>query len=251
MPAAPAPLVENLPFAFRGERVEPARVVPAADANRLRAARNATGKLNTDVLREFIGIAPDGSERRTTSIDFPAGMSEAEAQLYAAPFAALAKTGAALHSAARDEALRNALARLERFLACPADETEPAFAWIEGDVLPDASLLVWARDDDFSAAVFASRPFALWCERSGDVFAALRSFPFPWPPATPLSALTRMQEEQRFALARAARNEDLDAIDAALAAAYGWPAQLENAELLTQLDNQRAQRPVASLNDHR
>lgn len=239
---APALLPENLPFAFRGERLDAARLVGAAEARRLRAARNPTGKPNADVLREFIGLAPDGGERRVTAIDFPAAMSEAEVRLYLAPFAALGRAGGTLARPARDDALRNALARLERFLACPAADPEPAFAWIEGDVLPDDSLVVWARDDDFSAAVLASRAFALWCARGGDALAALRSFPFPWPPATPLSALNRVQEEQRFALARAARAEDSVAIDAALAAACGWPAEMDDAELLGRLDAQHAAR---------
>lgn len=236
MPSAPpAPLLENLPFAFRGERVESARLVSPAEVKRLRAARNITGKPNADVLREFIGVAPDGAERRATAIDFPMEMTAAEAQLYAAPFAALTRAQLPLHSPGRDDALRNALARLERFLACPADETEPAFAWIEGDVLPDDSLVVWARDDDFSAGVLASRAFAHWCAHCGDLFTALRSFPFPWPPATPLSALTRAQEEQRFALSRAARSEDTDAIEAALASAYAWTTDLDETDLFAQL----------------
>lgn len=244
MRAASASLAENLPFAFRGERLEPARIVTAADAKRLRAACNATGKLNADVLREFVGASPDGGERHAIAVDFPSGMTIAEAQLYAAPFAILAARDGALRNAGRDDALRNALARLERFLACPVDESEPAFAWIEGDVLPDDSLVVWARDDDFSAAVLASRAFALWCARTSGALTALRSFPFPWPPATPLSALTREQEEQRFALARAARSEDGDAIDAALAAAYGWPTDADDAELLARLSAAHAKRQL-------
>jgi hypothetical protein len=233
--ASSAPLPENLPFALRGERVETARLVSPADARRLRAARNVTGKPNADVLREFIGVASDGAERRATAIDFPVEMGAAEAQLYAAPFATLARAQLPLQSTGRNDALRNALARLERFLACPADETAPAFAWIEGDVLPDDSLVVWARDDDFSAGVLASRAFALWCAHCGDLLTALRSFPFPWLPATPLSSLSRTQEEQRFALSRAARSEDADAIDATVASAYGWPADLDDADLLARL----------------
>lgn len=241
MPAA-VPLLDNLPFAFRGERVAAARLVSPADSKRLRTARNATGKPNTDVLREFIGVDDGGAERRATAIDFSAAMTTAEAQLYAAPFAALAHACLPLHSPDRNDALRNALARLERFLACPADMTEPAFTWIEGDVLPDDSLVVWARDDDFSAGVLASHAFALWCSSRADMFSALRSFPFPWPPATPLSSLSRAQEEQRFALSRAARSEDADAIDATLAAVYGWPTDLDDADLLFRLAAMHAQR---------
>ncbi|MBP6865361.1 MAG: hypothetical protein KBC32_08860 [Candidatus Didemnitutus sp.] len=244
MPTPFAPLAENLPFAFAGERLEPARTLTHAAAQRLLAARNATGKPNHDVLRETIGLAPDGNERRRWIVDFPPEMSAAEAALYAAPFAALTRQQATPANPHRDPALRTALARLERFLASPAAATEPAFAWIEGDVLPDESLVVWARDDDFSAGVLASSAFTHWCSEQPDVLAALRSFPFPWPPATPLSALSRLQEEHRFALARAARAEDSNAIDDALAAAYGWPANLDDTDLharLAALHSQRLQ----------
>lgn len=241
-PVSYAPLSENLPFAFRGERVEGTRFVSAPEAKRLHAARNITGKPNADVLREFIGVDDTGAERRASAIDFPREMSTAEAQLYAGPFTTLTRARLPLHSPARNDALRNALARVERFLACPADETEPAFAWIEGDVLPDDSLVVWARDDDFSAGVLASRPFALWCGNCADVFSALRSFPFPWPPATPLSSLSRVQEEQRFTLSRAARSENADAIETALAAAYGWPTDLDDPDLFTRLTALHAER---------
>lgn len=243
MPAPFAPLAENLPFAFAGEPLEPARTLPRAAAQRLVAARNATGKPNHDVLRETIGLAPDGDERRRWIVDFPPEMSAAEAALYTAPFATLTRHHTTPANPHRDPALRTALARLERFLASPACATEPDFLWLEAELLPDDSLVVWARDDDFSAGVLASSAFAHWCEAHPDVLAALRSFPFPWPPATPLSALSRLQEEHRFALARAARAEDGDAIDDALADAYGWPAGLSSAEIHVRLATLHAQRP--------
>lgn len=236
MPSAdPAPLPGNAPFAFRGECVEPARILGAAAAQRLLAARNATGKPNADVLRQLVGVTPRGAERRRWMLDFSPEMSEPEARLYGAPFQTLAANGVPLHSAGRDDALRNALARTERFLAAPAAGAAPDFVWIEADVVPDDSLVVWARDDDFSAGVLASRAFALWSGRCRGVLAALRSFPFPWPPATPLSSLSRAQEEQRFALARAARAEDCEAIDTALAAAYGWPNDLDDDAVIARL----------------
>jgi hypothetical protein len=230
----PVPRTENLPFAFRGEAVEPARVVTAAAARQLELARNPTGKANTEALREFVGVDAQGRERRRRAVDFPAHFSVAEAALYAAPFAVLSRAGLPPTSAHRDDTLRNALARLERFLAAPADGSAP-FAWIDGDVVPDDSLVVWARDDDFSAGVLASATFTAWLEESGDVLAALHSFPWPWPPSTPLSALSRAQEEVRFDLARAARAEDPAAIDAAVARAYGWTDDLAEAEIIARL----------------
>lgn len=233
MPAA-APLPENLPFAFRGEALDPARLLPVAALRRLRTARNPTGKPNADVLRDFTGVAADGTELRRTAVDFPAEISPAETLLYQEPAAWLARRGAPAASPHADPALRAALARLERFLAAPADASA-GFDWIEGDVLPDDSLVVWARDDDAGAAVLASSAFGLWLETAPDLLAALRSFPFPWPPATPLGALSREQEENYFALARAARTGDGSAIDAAALAAYGLPASLEADELLAHL----------------
>lgn len=243
MPAAPAPLSENTPFAFRGERLEPARVLGAAAAQRLLAARNTTGKPNADVLRQFVGVTPRGTERRRWLLDFPPEMSEPEARLYAAPFTALAASGVPLPRAGRDAALRNALARTERFLAAPADATAANFAWIEGDVVPDDSLVVWARDDDFSAGVLASRAFACWCDCAGDLLAALRSFPFPWPPATPLSSLSRAQQEARFALGAAVRAENADAVQQHLASAFGWTtAAASDDELVERLRLHHASR---------
>jgi hypothetical protein len=228
---SPAPLAENLPFAFRGERVEPARQLSPADARRLLRARNPTGKPNADVLRERIGVDRAGREQRFWTVDCPPTLTADEVALYAEPAAFLQRAQLTPASSHRDDALRAALARVERFLAAPADGSA-GFAWIEGDVVPDDSLLVWARDDDFGAGLLAASAFEAWLDHChGDVFAALRSFPFPWPPATPLSSLTRAQEDHYFAIARAARAEDPEAIDHAVSQAYGWDALKESAAL--------------------
>lgn len=248
---APAPLAENLPFAFRGEEVERARTLDPPAARLLLAARNPTGKPNADVLREFIGVASDGDEVRRWALDFPAEMSPAEARLYVSPFSLCEKTRVLPVSPGRHPDLRNALARVERFLAAPAAEPVPDFAWIEGEVLPDASLVVWARDDDFSAALLGSRAFALWAAAGGDLQAALHSFPFPWPPGTPLNSLSREQEESRFDLSRAARSEDLETIEAASARAYGWSGELDDEEVLGRLRALHATRPPAARQEPR
>jgi len=229
--SVPAPLPENLPFAFRGERIEPTRVLTPADAARQRAARNPTGKPNTDVLREFIGLTRAGTERRTWAVDFPDTMSAAEIALYFAPAALAKQRGFPPSSPHRNPELRAALAKVDRFLAAPADGAA-GFAWIEGDAVPDDSLIAWVRDDDFGAGVLASSAFELWLARcAGDLLGALQSFPFPWPPATPLSSLTRAQEDHYFAVARAARAEDPEAIDRAVAQAYGWDALNDSTDL--------------------
>lgn len=239
--SAAAPLPENLPFAFRGERVEPARVLTPAATRRIAAGRNATGKPNTDVLRDFTGLAPAGTARQRTVIDFPATLSPAETRLYRAPAAWLDRAGLPPANPHANPALRTALARLERFLAAPADASA-GFGWIEGDVLPDDSLVVWARDDDAGAGVLASPAFGLWLDQAPDLLTALRSFPFPWAPATPLNALSRIEEEKYFTLARAARAGDEATIAEAVLAAYGWPDRPDDDALLTRLHQLHAAR---------
>ena len=64
---------------------------------------------------------------------------------------------------------------------------------------------------------------------------AASSYPFPWPPGTGLSALTAAQEEHRHAVAKAARGADAATLNAAVAAAYGWPDDLDDDTLLTRL----------------
>jgi len=240
--SAPEPLRENLPFAFVGEKVERARIVTAAERKRLIGARNQTGKSNIDVLRDFIGASREGGERRFTAIDFPSYMDGEEARLYAEPHRVLEHRQVSPHSHTANEELRAAIARLERYLACPVTAAEASFAWIEEAALADETLIVWARDDDFSAAVLASRAFSLWHAQLGSLFAALRAFPFPWPPGTTLNALSKSQEELRFALGRAARNHDADSLEVALAAAYGWSTDLDDEDILANLHRLHAQR---------
>ena len=130
------------------------------------------------------------------------------------------------------------LARLDRYCAAPRAGPVPDWDWIGSDQLPADTLLVVARDDDFTAGVLRSSGFAAWWAQFGPGPASplvVDSFPFPWPPATALSSLTSRQQELRFAVARAARQADQDQLDRTVAAAYGWPATLEATAALPHL----------------
>jgi hypothetical protein len=92
------------------------------------------------------------------------------------------------------------------------------------------------------------------------------TFPFPWPPGTPLGKLTRAQDDHRTVIAQAARALDAQrgewlgdrtdpqrtltalynarpawlqdahaALDEAVAAAYGWPSDLSDDEAVARL----------------
>ena len=235
MPVAPLP--ENLPFAFRGEAIDARLVVEARRARRWLAARNPTGRPNTDVLREAVGLARNGRLRHRWIIDFPPNMTPGERALYVLPHAAYPTA----HGTKPAQALRTALARLDRYLAAPLNRPGE-FMWLEATLLPDDSLAVWACDDDFSAGVLNSRLFALWRKAHGtDLVAALRSYPFPWPPGTPLGSLTREQEEHRHAIAKAARSGDGDSLNTAVLHSYGWRDDSDEL-LLTRLRAQHAAR---------
>lgn len=243
--AAPATLPANRDLAFTGERIRREAQVPAARVPALLAARNPHGKPNVDVLRRVIGA--DAQERWI--VDFPATMTEDEAALYSEPFAWLGeRLGDKMPDFWRNPhaqpALRTALARHSRALAAPVG-AEPEWAWIDADLLPDDSLLVVARDDDFTHGVLSSRWFRVWWEIFHDCASpekVVNAFPFPWA-LDETSKLSREQDEARFALNRAARADDQDAIDAAVAQAYGWAQPpVDDAEALARLRAWHAER---------
>ncbi len=231
----PAALADNAGLAFRGEVAWPPALLTDREAEGLLAAANPCGRPNADVLRRRLAVA-DGEPAESWQIDFPAHFTPQEAALYEQPFALLQRRAGTWTNPHAVPALRRALARISRWLALPADAESPDWRWIEEDLLPDASLMVIARDDDFTHGLLASHAFALWWEqlRRQPVLAA-ESFLFPWPPTTPLSALNKTQEEQRHAIARAVRSGNTAQLNEAVHAAYGWPPGLTDREVLAML----------------
>jgi len=230
------PLPENTGLAFLGETAWPPTLLTEREAKKLIAAANPCGRPNLDVLRRRLAVV-DGEPAESWQIDFPSHFTAQEAALYEQPFAQLqTRSGGAWLNPHAQPDLRRALARVSRWLATPADAIVPDWRWIEDDLLPDATLLVVARDDDFTHGVLSSRPFFIWWQqRREQPVLAVASFPFPWPPETTLSALSKFQEEQRHAIARAARGTNGDQLNATVATGYGWPADLSDAELLDKL----------------
>lgn len=233
---APSPLPENTGLAFLGEAAWVPALLTDREAKKLLAAPNACGRPNADVLCRRLAVV-DGEPVEGWQIDFPAHFTAQEAALYEQPFARLQNhTDGAWLSPHTQPDLRRALARVSRWLALPVDADLPDWRWIEDDLLPDASLLVVARDDDFTHGVLASPVFALWWSKHRPhPVPSVASFPFPWPPGTPLSALSKMQEEHRHALARAARSGNVEQLDSAVSAAYAWPTDLDDHARLDRL----------------
>lgn len=91
--------------------------------------------------------------------------------------------------------MRNALAKLSRYIATPRVAKHRIFAWLDGSILPDAQLVVFAREDDYFFGVLHSRVHEIWSRRKGtqlrDAESGFRytstttfeTFALPWRPS--------------------------------------------------------------------
>ena len=168
--------------------------------------------------------------------------------------------------------VHRALARVERFIATPQTAKHRMYVWLQSRVLPSVSVIAFARDDDYTFGVLHSRVHELWARGTGTQLREVESgfrytpttcfetFPFPQP-----------TEDQRAAIAEAAADLDRlragwlnppglseaelksrtltnlynarptwlaqahEGLDAAVLAAYGWPPDLPDDELLARL----------------
>ena len=237
------PLPENAGLAFRGEPIWRGGALQPGQARTLWTTTNPSGRDNSEVIRCFLGVG-DAGMMESWQVDFPPHLTGAEAALFVDPFgllesrAPVTPEGNRWDNPHRQDELRRSLARLERYLATPRTWPAPHWNWIEGAWLPDDSLLAVARDDDFTSGVLRSRYFTAWWEHCSPPHASalvINSFPFPWAPGTPLSTLTGLQQDLRFAVARAARAENQTEIDQAVATAYGWPGGIEQLDATRRL----------------
>jgi hypothetical protein len=161
---------------------------------------------------------------------------------------------------------------LDRYIATPITAKHRLFVWVQADTLPDHQLIVFARDDDYTFGVLHSRAHELWARATGTQLREAESgfrytptstfgtFPFPrpsdeqrdaiasaarelvrlrdgWlsppglePAALEKRTLTNLYNERPAWLAHAHA-----ALDAAVFAAYDWPAELLDEEILARL----------------
>ena len=249
MSTSPLPLPENAGLAFIGEAEWAPAIINARQTKTFSITPNPTGRPNRDVLRPFVGKTGKHVHEHW-QIDFPPHYREQEAALHERPYSLLQKnidpkSGNWWINPHAQMPLRHALARLDRFLATALDAPEPVWTWFDSAYLPDASLLVIARDDDFTHAVLQSNAFTTWWHAhssSLSLVQVVESFAFPWPPATPLGSLTKAQQDLRSQAARAGLAGDPEQIDSTVTAAYGWRSSLDSNELLNALGELHRQR---------
>jgi type II restriction/modification system DNA methylase subunit YeeA len=171
-------------------------------------------------------------------------------------------------------AMRRAIA-LPRYLATSRVSKYRLFVWVSQGTLPDDGVYVFVRDDDYFFGILHSHFHDLWALRMGTSLGGtprytptttFETFPFPWAPGQEpaddpcVQAIAQAAQEldqKRNAwlnppgLSEAelkkrtltnlynARPTWLDLahkkLDAAVAAAYGWPADLSDEEILARL----------------
>ena len=281
------PLAENADISFMGDiKVGPFEI-SSEEANHILGQPNPHGKPNSDVIKRWmIGRDINQRSRNMWIIDFGTKMPEAEAALYEAPFEFVVKKVKPGREKNRDSRFRNywwlhgrpriemrqALSGLQRYIGTCMVSRHRMFSYIDGAVLPDATIIVFAREDDYFFGVLQSGIHSAWSLAAGSQLREAQSgirytpttcfetFPFPEP-----------TDEQREAIAEAARElnelretwlnppglgeselkkrtltnlynsrptwlENLHKkLDAAVAAAYGWPEDLGEQEILEKL----------------
>jgi type II restriction/modification system DNA methylase subunit YeeA len=195
----------------------------------LRAPVNVNGRPNSDVVRTWI-TATDitGRPRHMWIVDFGVDMSMEEAALYELPFQYIEQHVKPiraqnrvprlrqqwwLHRRSRAE-MRSELNKLARYIVTPVTAKHRVFVWVDTGVLPDITLSVFAREDDYFFGVLHSRMHELWSRRMGAWMGAgndlrytptstFETFPLPWPPGKEPKGDSRIE-----AIAEAARRLD-------------------------------------------
>jgi hypothetical protein len=169
-------------------------------------------------------------------------------------------------------AMWRALSDKQRYAVTVLVAKHRLFAWLPVNVSPAARLIVFAREDDYFFGVLHSRGHELWAIRMGgrhgvgndttyNISTCFLTYPFPWPPgkepigdprveaiaeaaralvayrdawlaAAPSkeATLTNLYNKRPLELDQAHRK-----LDEAVFAAYGWPVDLSNEEILSRL----------------
>ena len=140
-------------------------------------------------------------------IDFGTDMSEKDAALYEMPFEYVLANVKPMRDNNRNARFRNkwwlhgalgismreALSELPRYIGTSMVAKHRIFSFIDGDVLPDTTVIVFAREDDYFFGVLQSRMHILWATETGTQLresesglrytptTCFQTFPFPHP----------------------------------------------------------------------
>ena len=217
-------LAENAQISFMGDTKVGPFEISRGVAQQMLARPNPHGKPNSDVVKRWMnGQDINRNPSDMWIIDFGNDMSEEDAALYEEPFeyvhrhvkptrdrnkAARLRNRWWLHGRPR-VAMRQALSGLPRYIGTSSVSKHRIFAFIDGDVLPDHAIIVFASDDNYFFGVVHSRIHIAWATAIGSQLresesggrytptTCFETFPFPHP-----------TDAQRAAIAAAAQNLD-------------------------------------------
>ena len=209
-------LDENKGISFMGDTKIGPFEIPESLAQTWIGLRNPNGKSNAEVVRPWANAMElTRVAQKLWIVDFPPGMTEAEAAQYEAPFeyirekvmptrienkrVAYAKRWW-IHGEARPE-VRATCLTLPRYLATPRVSKYRLFVWLDGRVLPDSAVIVFVRSDDYFFGVLHSRMHEVWALAQGTQLrekesgarytptTSFETFPFPKPSPAQESAI--------------------------------------------------------------
>jgi hypothetical protein len=263
------PLPENAGCSFFGLCLAGAFAVDSDTARHWLRQPNPHGRPNSEVLRPiWNGVDVTQGWKGRWVIDFGADLSEAA--LYEAPFAQVLAKVKPIRMANNRKSrvvywwrhgetrpgLRRQLAGLTRYIVTPETAKHRFFVWFPINVAPEHSLIVIPRDDDAAFGVLSSRFHTLkaaiavaarrlnelrenwlnppeWVDRVPEVVSGYPDRLIPKPEhAAELKkrTLTNLYNQRPAWLVNAHRT-----LDEAVAAAYGWPADLSDEDVLRRL----------------
>lgn len=201
-------LAENEDLSFMADTKGGAFDIDADTAMKMLKTVNTSGRDNHDVVRPWInGIDITRRPQNLWIIDFGYSMPLAEAQLYELPYKYVYEHVYPERQANRREAyrqrwwihveprpkMRDALARLDRYICTVIVAKHRIFAWLSGNVLPDHRLYVFPRSDDYFFGVLHSYLHERWSLRLGSTLEdrpsyigskCFETFAFPYPPGS-------------------------------------------------------------------
>ena len=273
-------LDENKGIPFMGDTKVGPFDIPEELAREWLDMRNPNGRPNSDVVRPWAnGLEITRSPQHIWIVDFPPGMTEQEAAQYEAPFEYVRehvkpyrskarsgdRTGVPwwIHQRPRPD-MRAAIEALPRYIATPTVSKHRVFVWLEGHILPDHQLIVFARSDDYFFGVLHSRAHEVWALALGTRLetrprytptTSFETFPMPEPDPTHAEAIASAAREldgarRNWLGDRSDKKRTLTTLynakptwlvnaharlDKAVFAAYGWEAGLSNDSILDRL----------------
>lgn len=282
---ASRPLRENKNISFRGITPVGEFVVDDLLAQKWSTLCNPNGKPNTDVVVPWVG-APDikSCPQCRWIIDFPSRLTEVDAGQYEAPFEHVKAANKNTESddnntrrylyadkwwvlARSRPEMRKHLVSLHRYIATIYTSKHRYYQWVDASCLPDNSLIVFARDDDYFMGVIHSRVHSVWSITMGTQLrertsgfrytptSCFETFPFPQPTEAQKAEITYraaslVQFRQNWLGDYSDKSRTLTKLynrmptwlveahkhlDEAVCSAYHWPLDITDEEILEKL----------------